>query len=689
MVASARYSRNWNCSRLFSIAPCHIVESSRGEENFLGDALTIAVRKFLRIFVAVVVAGALGISGVAPAVSSPLQAAARPSSLTEIGPRIQLPGESQEMVVSPDGLRGYVLSYDNDVAIQVVDLKTLSLIVKIQLPSGSGGSQNRSGISLAPDGALLYVAGAGANGIMVIDTKTNAITSDFPIRRGATVSHLAVSPNGRELMAVVNGTEISHYSLPSMALVHSVLLSADTGVTDLTFTPDSGTVLLATARPNTVQPFDVATGKLGMAIPVCQYADNILVTPNGKKAYVACSYGLLAVVDLTAGVVSTTLGVGYRLTDTAITADGKRLLVSSLGFGTSSVTEINTDTDSIATSIGVKELAWHVAINPATGQVYSLSNVDGGTELNVIAVGKGTPATGIDRIYGTDRYATAADVSKSHFSAVNTVYIATGEQFADALSAAPAATLEGAPLLLTKSTVLPNVAREEIERLRPKKIVVVGGVGAVSAAVFAQLKSMVPNTVRRSGIDRYETSRAVIAGAFGTAPFIYLATGEDYPDALSAGAVAAQNGAPVLLVRGSAASVDAKTRAFLTKMKTRNAPIIGGTGAVSRGIENQLAAALMNPERSAGADRFATNLAVNQRYAGGVRAYYAFGYDFPDALAISSVAAAANGMVYLVRGNCIPSATKQHLAGMKDVTRFTLIGGPAVLSNDVAFGKAC
>lgn len=655
----------------------------------MGDALNIAVRKVLRIFVAVVVAGVLGASGVVPAVAGPMQAAARPSSLTEIGPRIQLPGSAQEMVVSPDGLRGYILSYANDVAIQVVDLKTLALIVKIQLPAGSGGYQNHSGIAMAQNGALLYVAGVGANGIMAIDTMTNAVASAFPIRKGASVSHLAVSPNGRELIAVINGTEINHYSLPSMALVQSVLLSSDTGVQDLTFAPDSGTLLLTTVRPDAVQPLDMATGKLGTAIPVCQYADNIVVTPNGKKAYVACSYGWLTVVDLVAGVASKTLGVDYRLTDAAISADGTRLLVSSLGFGTSSVTEINTETDIAATSIGVKEPAWHVAINPATGQAYSLSNMDSGTELNVVAVSKGTPATGIDRIYGADRYATAVDVSKSHFAAIKTIYIAAGEQFADALSAAPAARWEQAPLLLTKSTVLPKVAREEIERLRPEKIVVVGGAGAVSAEVFAQLKAMVPNTVRRSGIDRYATSKAVIAGAFGTAPFVYLATGEDYPDALSAGAVAAQNGAPVLLVRGSAARVDAKTMAFLTQMKTRNAPIIGGTGAVSRGIEIQLAAALMNPERSSGADRFATNLAANQRYTGGVRAYYAFGYDFPDALSISSVAAAANGMVYLVRGNCIPSATKRHIAGMKDVTRFTLIGGPAIVSNDVAFGKAC
>ncbi|WP_146233311.1 cell wall-binding repeat-containing protein [Arthrobacter psychrolactophilus] len=651
--------------------------------------MNIAVRKVLRIFLAVVVAGLLGASGVVPAVAGPMQAAARPSSLTEIGPRLLIPGSAQEMVVSPDGLRGYILSYANDVAIQVLDLKTLALIVKIPLPSGSGGYQNRSGIAMAHDGALLYVAGDGANGILAIDTKTNAIASVFPIRNGVGVSHLAVSPNGRELIAVFNGTEINHYSLPSMTLRRSVLLSGDTGVQDLTFAPDSDTVLLTTARPDAVQPLDVETGTLGTAIPVCQYADSIVVTPNGEKAYVACSYGSLAVVDLVAGVASKTMGVGYRLTDAAISSDGTRLLVSSLGFGTSSVTEINTETDLAVTSIDVKELARHVAFNPATGQAYALSNLDRGTELNVIAVSKGTPATGIDRIYGADRYATAVDVSKSRFAAINTLYIATGEQFADALSAAPAASRERAPLLLTKSTVLPEVAREEIERLRPERIIVVGGVGAVSAEVFAQLKSMVPNTVRRSGIDRYATSRAIIEGAFGTAPFVYLATGEDYPDALSAGAVAAQNGTPVLLVRGSAAGVDAKTMTFLKQMKTRNAPIIGGTGAVSQGIENQLAAALMNPERSSGPDRFATNLAVNQRYTGGVRAYYAFGYDFPDALAISSVAAGANGMVYLVRSNCIPSATKRHIAGMKDVTRFTLIGGPAVVSNDVAFGKAC
>src|SRR5690606_18289472 len=107
--------------------------------------------------------------------------------------------------------------------------------------------------------------------------------------------------------------------------------------------------------------------------------------------------------------------------------------------------------------------------------------------------------TGVEtvRFAGANRYDTAIRVSKSSYpSGADTVYVAVGLQYADALSAAPAAALNGGPLLLTRRNVLEPEVKAEIQRLSPDLIVVVGGTGAISDDVYRQLAALAPS-IRR------------------------------------------------------------------------------------------------------------------------------------------------------------------------------------------------
>ncbi|CPU62207.1 N-acetylmuramoyl-L-alanine amidase LytC precursor [Mycobacteroides abscessus] len=137
---------------------------------------------------------------------------------------------------------------------------------------------------------------------------------------------------------------------------------------------------------------------------------------------------------------------------------------------------------------------------------------------------------------------------------VPVVYVASGTGFADALSAAPAAAVQGGPLLLVQPNGIPTVVADELRRLAPQRIVVVGGSGAVSDAVYQQLAGYTPAIRRDAGANRYATSRLVSERAFAgqTVEVAYVATGTDFPDALSAGAVAGAYGVPVVLVNGKA-----------------------------------------------------------------------------------------------------------------------------------------
>ena len=94
----------------------------------------------------------------------------------------------------------------------------------------------------------------------------------------------------------------------------------------------------------------------------------------------------------------------------------------------------------------------------------------------------------VSRLSGSDRFATSAAISAAAFApGVPVVYIANGFNFPDALSAAPVAGKDGAPVLLVSADSIPAVIQAELTRLMPKSIVVLGGFNAVSNTVSQQL----------------------------------------------------------------------------------------------------------------------------------------------------------------------------------------------------------
>ena len=144
------------------------------------------------------------------------------------------------------------------------------------------------------------------------------------------------------------------------------------------------------------------------------------------------------------------------------------------------------------------------------------------------------------RLAGDDRYETGVEISQQGFpDGADVVYVASGQKFPDGLAAAPAAARDDAPLLLTRPNAVPESVLEEIERLTPDTIVIVGGEPSVSAAVADELDALAGEVIRLGGDDRYETSRLIAQHAFpeGSAN-AFIATGRNFPDALSAGAAA-------------------------------------------------------------------------------------------------------------------------------------------------------
>lgn len=317
-------------------------------------------------------------------------------------------------------------------------------------------------------------------------------------------------------------------------------------------------------------------------------------------------------------------------------------------------------------------------------------NSAGSTANVTVSLGTGPVAPKVSRISGPDRYATAVEISKAGFpGTAPVVYLATGENYPDALSAAPAATVEGGPLLLTPSGILPATVKAEIQRLKPAKIVVVGNTPSISAAVFADVKKLAPTTVRLAGADRFETSRLVIAHAFRSAtPAVYVATGLNYPDALSAAAAAGSQGKPVLLVNGNAGGLDAATSTMLRQKKVTSATIAGSAASVSSGIEASLRT-LGSVKRLGGIDRFETSQLLNRdAFTTAPQVYLATGLQFPDALAGAALAGAKAAPLYVVLPSCVPGAMLNDLTAF-GTSSVTLFGGEPSLNPGVAALTRC
>lgn len=309
------------------------------------------------------------------------------------------------------------------------------------------------------------------------------------------------------------------------------------------------------------------------------------------------------------------------------------------------------------------------------------------------AVGATPPvAAGTVRISGADRYATAIAISAAYAPGVGVVYVATGENYPDALSAAPAAALQGGPLLLTSRAALPEAVRREIVWLAPGKIIVVGGESAISRTAFNALAALAP-TRRDAGTDRYQTSRVVTQNAFGAtgAATAYVATGANFPDALSASAAAGSTGSPVILVNGAGASVDSPTSQLIAALHSQTIRIAGGTSVVSAkvaaGLKTISGVSLV--QRLAGGDRYGTSVAINQAaFASSQTTYLAVGTGFADALAGAALAGRDAAPLYVVPGNCIPDAALTAMRAAGSV-RTVLLGGPSALGSGVASAKPC
>lgn len=188
------------------------------------------------------------------------------------------------------------------------------------------------------------------------------------------------------------------------------------------------------------------------------------------------------------------------------------------------------------------------------------------------------------RIAGADEYATAVDIAQQLGNPA-TVFEATGLDFADALSADPAAIAQGGAILLTDGNVqAPETAAYLAGHPGDTRYAIGGPLAAYGAD---------PGAVPVYGQDLYATSAAVAARFFPSPSRFGAATGTAFPDALAGGvfmgAGAGAEVGPLLLVRPSG-PLPMPVAGYLTGARPGLAGgyLFGGALAVGPGVLAEL-----------------------------------------------------------------------------------------------------
>lgn len=270
----------------------------------------------------------------------------------------------------------------------------------------------------------------------------------------------------------------------------------------------------------------------------------------------------------------------------------------------------------------------------------------------------------VTRISGKDRITTSVEISKSAYTTSENVVLASGFNFADALSAGQLASALNAPLLLSSQNKLDSQTKNEIERLKAKKVYVVGGNNAISkSGVDTTLKSKNIDVTRLEGQDRYSTSQKVMEKTkeIINPEYLLIASGKNFPDALAATGFFVNHKSVMVLSDG------------VTYPQSNLQEIaVGGV--------NQLPLKGFKGRRVSGKDRYETALEIAKlSFDKNNNAILASGQVFADSLSTVSLTKKHNAPIILTQSNSLTENAKKYLNG-KNVF---IVGGEKTVVNKI------
>lgn len=258
------------------------------------------------------------------------------------------------------------------------------------------------------------------------------------------------------------------------------------------------------------------------------------------------------------------------------------------------------------------------------------------------------------RVSGGQRYETMALVIEKGFDQSDWAVVASGEDFPDALVASTLAGSKDCPIILTQSYDLSNDASSQLRRLEVQHVLVVGGPAAVSDYAVSQMSDMGIECTRIAGYDRQSTSLLAFDDVtdITQSDTVVVASGQQFPDALSIAPWCYANAAPILLTGSDRCLSDEQVQAVQDAEQVERIVIVGGPGAVSETDVRSQLGDTYEYVILAGADRYETSARISvwemDEGMGITNLVVASGEAFPDALAGSALCGVSNSVLVLV-----------------------------------------
>ena len=269
------------------------------------------------------------------------------------------------------------------------------------------------------------------------------------------------------------------------------------------------------------------------------------------------------------------------------------------------------------------------------------------------------------RISGKDRIATSVEISKSAYSTSENVVLASGFNFADALSAGQLASALNAPLLLSSKDKLDNETESEINRLKAKNVYIVGGNHTIKkSSVDSYLKKKNIKVTRLEGNNRYKTSEKVMEKTkeFINPQYLLIASGKDFPDALAATSLMVNHKSVMVLSDG-------------------NSYPSSNLKEIAIGGKKQLPLEKFKGERISGRNRYETALAIAKRsFNDNENVVLASGQVFADSLSAVSLTKKHNAPIILTEFENLTKKTKEYLNKKESIY---IVGGFKTIDKDI------
>ena len=285
------------------------------------------------------------------------------------------------------------------------------------------------------------------------------------------------------------------------------------------------------------------------------------------------------------------------------------------------------------------------------------------------------------RIAGQNRYESAAQISREQFTNAKKVIVVNSQKYADALSAT---TLSDGrySILYTEKDSLPTATRNEIQRLNPIEVYLLGGKQSISDGIENILKKYANKVTRIAGKDRYETSAKV--AAMSNKKNIVIASGENFSDPLYASSYAYSNNAKILLSSGKTLSRETRDYLLRNKSKIGNVTVVGGGKSISSSTVRYIQSVTgKNVGRISGRNRYEGSVKVANSMNKS-KVFIASGEDFADALAISPLAQKLKAPILLSAKGKLDTSVIAFLNNFKNsIKDVFIVGGYRTIDNNV------